>query len=40
MAMRDNPYGAFNFTVKLGNVGGEDQIAGGFSDFSGARTTR
>jgi phage tail-like protein len=36
MAIRDNPYGAFNFMVKLGNLGGEDQIAGGFSDFSGA----
>ena len=36
MALRDNPYGAFNFLVKLGDTGGEDQIAGGFSDFSGA----
>ena len=36
MAVRDNPYGAFNFIVKLGDAGGEDQIAGGFSDFSGA----
>jgi phage tail-like protein len=36
MALRDNPYGAFNFMVKLGDEGGEDQIAGGFSDFSGA----
>lgn len=35
MALRDNPYGAFNFLVKLGDSGGEDQIAGGFSDFSG-----
>ena len=35
MATRDNPYGAFNFMVKLGDVGGEDQIAGGFSDVSG-----
>lgn len=35
MATRDNPYGAFNFVVKLGNAGGEDQIAGGFSDVSG-----
>src|SRR5690242_8428338 len=32
---RNNPYGAFNFFVKLGNDGGEDQIAGGFSDVSG-----
>ncbi|RZU11363.1 phage tail-like protein [Kribbella rubisoli] len=36
MALRDNPYGAFNFMVKLGDTGGEDQISGGFSDFSGA----
>ena len=35
MAQRDNPYGAFNFMVKLGNGGGEDQIVGGFSDVSG-----
>ncbi|MDD9207538.1 hypothetical protein PU560_13865, partial [Georgenia sp. 10Sc9-8] len=36
MAVRDNPYGAFNFLVKLGDAGGEDQISGGFSDFTGA----
>lgn len=36
MAIRNNPYGAFNFLVKLGDTGGEDQVAGGFSDFSGA----
>ncbi|MET8625818.1 phage tail protein [Kitasatospora sp. NPDC004669] len=36
MATRNNPYGAFNFLVKLGDAGGEDQIAGGFSDFTGA----
>lgn len=35
MATRNNPYGAFNFLVKLGNAGGEDQIAGGFSDVTG-----
>ena len=35
MAQRNDPYGAFNFTVRLGNNGGEDQIAGGFSDVSG-----
>ena len=35
MATRDNPYGAFNFMVKLGDSGGEDQIAAGFSDVSG-----
>ena len=36
MALRDNPYGAFNFMVQLGDTGGEDQISGGFSDFAGA----
>jgi phage tail-like protein len=35
MAVRDNPYGAFNFIVRLGTIGGEDQIVGGFSDVSG-----
>ena len=35
MATRDNPYGAFNFLVKLGDEGGEEQIVGGFSDVSG-----
>lgn len=35
MATRNNPYGAFNFMVKLGDVGGEELIAGGFSDVSG-----
>lgn len=35
MAFRDHPYGAFRFLVKLGEQGGEDQIAGGFSDVSG-----
>ena len=35
MALRDNPYGAFNFMVKLGDEGGDDQIVGGFSDVSG-----
>ena len=35
MTIRDNPYGAFNFMVRLGNNGGEDQIAGGFADVSG-----
>jgi phage tail-like protein len=35
VATRDNPYDAFNFMVRLGNNGGEDQIAGGFSDVSG-----
>jgi phage tail-like protein len=36
MALRDNPYGAFNFEVRLANRGGDDGIVGGFSDFSGA----
>ena len=35
MATRDNPYGAFNFMVQLGNAGGQDEIAAGFSDVSG-----
>ena len=35
MATRDNPYGAFNFMVQLGNTGGQDEIAAGFSDVSG-----
>jgi phage tail-like protein len=35
---RDNPYGAFNFIVSLGNAqgdGSEGTIIGGFSDASG-----
>jgi phage tail-like protein len=36
MAIRGNPYGRFNFMVKLGDTGGEDQIVGGFSEVSGA----
>ena len=36
MAIRDNPYGRFNFIVELGGTGGEDQVAGGFSEVSGA----
>ena len=35
MAPRDNPYGRFNFMVKLGTTAGEDQVAGGFSEVSG-----
>ncbi|WP_377644670.1 phage tail protein [Oryzobacter terrae] len=35
MASRDNPYGSFNFLVTLGDTGGEDQVAGGFSEVSG-----
>lgn len=35
MPIRDNPYGAFNFMVALGDVGGEDQVVGGFAHVSG-----
>ena len=35
MALRANPYSAFNFLVRLGDIGGEDEVAGGFSDVSG-----
>jgi phage tail-like protein len=35
MSTRPNPYGAFNFMVKLGDGGGEEQIVGGFADVSG-----
>ena len=35
MASRDNPYGRFNFMVKLGDTGGEDQVVGGFCEISG-----
>ena len=35
MPIRDNPYSAFNFLVRLGDIGGEDQVAGGFSDVTG-----
>jgi phage tail-like protein len=35
MASRANPYGRFNFIVKLGDISDEDQIAGGFSEVSG-----
>jgi phage tail-like protein len=38
MATRENPYGAFNFMVKLGDAAGDDQIAGGFSHVSGLET--
>jgi phage tail-like protein len=34
MAFRNNPYSAFKFTVKLGDLS-EDGFAGGFSDVSG-----
>ena len=30
MAQRNNPYGAFNFMVKLGDEGGEDPSARAF----------
>src|SRR6188472_2586454 len=36
MATRPNPYSAFNFLVKLGNLPpAETEIFGGFSDVSG-----
>lgn len=35
MAVRSNPYGAFNYLVKLGDDGRPDDIVGGFSDVSG-----
>jgi phage tail-like protein len=35
MAIRPNPYGAFNYLVKLGEAGNPDDIVGGFSDVSG-----
>jgi phage tail-like protein len=35
MAIRNNPYGAFNYLVKLGDDGRPDDIVGGFSDVSG-----
>jgi phage tail-like protein len=35
MAIRPNPYGAFNYLVKLGEAGNPDDIVGGFSDASG-----
>jgi phage tail-like protein len=39
MATRNNPYGAFNFMVTLGDIPpSEDQIAAGFSDVSGLKS--
>ncbi len=35
MATRENPYGAVNFMVGLGGLGGADEIVGGFSDVTG-----
>lgn len=35
MAVRDNPFGAFNFIVKFSDMAGETQIVGGFSDVTG-----
>ena len=35
MAVRDDPFGAFNFLVRFGDAGGEDRVTGGFSDVSG-----
>jgi phage tail-like protein len=35
VAVRENPYGAFNFLVRLGDIGGEDTVVGGFSNVTG-----
>ena len=35
MAVRDDPFGPFNFLVEVGGAGGEDRLIGGFSDVSG-----
>jgi phage tail-like protein len=35
VAVRDDPFGAFNFLVRLGDADGEDRVAGGFSDVIG-----
>jgi phage tail-like protein len=35
VAIRDNPYGAFNFLVSLGDLGDEEDVAGGFSEVTG-----
>ena len=35
MAVRDNPYGAFNFLVTIGGTGGADDVTGGFSEVTG-----
>jgi phage tail-like protein len=35
MPVRDNPYGAFNFMVQLGDNASPETVAGGFSDASG-----
>ncbi|GAA4350488.1 phage tail protein [Angustibacter luteus] len=38
MAIRDNPYGEFNFLVQLGD-GSDDTVAGGFRTVSGIGTS-
>ena len=35
MAVRDDPFGAFNFLVGLGDAGGAGGVAAGFSDVTG-----
>ena len=35
MAVRDDPFGNFNFLVEVGDGGGGDLLSGGFSDVSG-----
>ena len=38
MAMRDTPYGAYNFLVEMGDGTSSDSALGGFSDASGIGT--
>jgi phage tail-like protein len=35
VAVREDPFGAFNFLVRLGDAGGEDGVSGGFADVTG-----
>jgi phage tail-like protein len=35
MVVRDDPLGAFNFLVRVGDAGGDEPMAAGFSDVSG-----
>jgi len=38
MAIRETPYGAFNFLVNFGGANAPDSVLGGFSDVSGIGT--
>ena len=38
MAVRDTPYGAYNFIVELNDGSPSDRAIGGFSDVSGIGT--